>query len=213
VDYQQLASLGFVILLVGSLTGVGVATTHSMESDSQSKTEIRGDRGADALQRGPGVNLSEVNVTALEAAQLAQNQTGGKAVVVSLGSQNETPVFNVSVLHENLTVAQATIDATDRTVRSVRPNVTVVERSFLGGEAFDYAELRTVGDAIRLVENRTNGTVVNAGIRRGQLVYAVALRTQEGSRTSALVAATDEPLLGIRTVNRTASPTNTTTES
>lgn len=225
MDYQQLASLGVVVLLVGSLTGVAVATTHSVEShsvESQSESavtgvaEIDGNRRADALQRGPGANLSEVEVTAVEAAQLVQNQTGGKAVVVSLGSQNQTPVFNVSVLHENLSVAQATVDATDRTVTSVQSNVTVIDRAFLGGEAFDYAELRTVGDAIRLVENRTNGTVVSAGIRRGELVYGVALRTPEGQQTTALVTATDQSVLGLRTQNATPAPAGnatTTTES
>ena len=221
MEYDTLPSLGLAVLLVGSLTGVGVAAQHSMTSQSE-VTEVTerqteadhtatplADRGADALQRGPQVNLSEVNVSALEAVQLAQNETDGKAVVVTLTAQNGTPAFNVTVLQENLSVSQVTVDATNRTVTSVRRNVTTVRTEFLGGEAFDYAELRTAGDAIRLIQNQTNGTVVNVGIRRGELVYGVVLRTPEGRQTQALVAATNGAVLGIRSTNATA-PTTTT---
>lgn len=225
MEYHRIASLGLVLLLVGSLVGVGASTSFSTEAQSQSHalevTEPRtgaesdatrpGDRGANVAQQGGQVNLSAVEVSALEAVRIAQNRTGGKAVVVSLGMQNETPVFNVSVLHQNRSVSQITVDATDRTVISVRRNTTVVGTPFLGGEAFDFAELRTAGDIIRLVQSETNGTVVNVGLRRGELVYGVALRTTEGRQTQALVAATSGPILGIRTASATSATTATTT--
>lgn len=226
MDYQKFASLGLVLLVVGGTSGVGVAASQSVASESQSDvTEVterqtagdydallRADRGADALQRGPQVNLSAVNVSALEAIELAQNETDGKAVVVLLTSQNQTPVYNVTILHENRSITQVTVAATEPRVLAVQSNVTVVNQQFLGGEAFDFNELRPVGDAIRLVQNRTNGTVVNAGIRRGELTYGIAFRTPEGVQTTALVTATDDPVLGIRTQNATRPPTaNATT--
>jgi uncharacterized membrane protein YkoI len=224
VEYHKFASLGLVLLVVGVLGGVSGATPIPMASQSQSavtdaterwnggdRAALQADRGTDALQQG-GVNLSEVNVSALEAIGLAQNETDGKAVVVTLTTQNQTPAYNVTVLHENRSITQVTVDATEPRVIGVQSNVTVVQRQFLGGEAFDYAELRTVGEAIRLVQNRTNGTVVNAGIRRGELTYGIALRTPEGQQTQALVTATNESILGIRTSNATRPPTpNATT--
>ncbi|MFC4450327.1 PepSY domain-containing protein [Halorussus aquaticus] len=224
MEYHRIASLGLVLLVVGSLGGVGAATSLSTDAQSQSHaldvTERHerqagadsaasrpGDRGTNAAQQGGQVNLSAVEVPALEAVRLAQNRTGGKAVVVSLGTRNETPVFNVSVLHRNLSVSQVTVDATDGTVTSVRPNTTVVRAQFLGGEAFDFSKLRTAGEAIRLVRNQTTGTVVNVGLRRGELVYGVALRTPEGRQTQALVTATSGPVLGIQTRNATTTPT------
>lgn len=220
--YHKLVSVGLVLLLVGSLSGVSIATSLSTTSQSQSQVtsvsdELRGGdssitardvRSTDVSQQGGQVNLSEVEITAIEAIELAQNRTDGKPVVVALTTRNETPVFNVTFLHENRSITQVTVDATDRTVTSIRRNITVVRTEFLGGEAFDYTELRTATDAIRLVQNETNGTVVNVGLRRGQLVYGVLLRTPEGAQTRALVTATTSPILGIQTSNATTSATN-----
>ncbi|UPW02040.1 PepSY domain-containing protein [Halorussus gelatinilyticus] len=216
--HRTLVSVGLALcLLVGGLSGAAGADTHATASQTTDALDRRtaetaaswqgGERTA--AQQGGQVNLSVVEVSALEAVEIAQNRTDGKAVVVSLGSQNGTPVYNLSVLAENLSVSTVTVDATEGRVTSVERNVTVVDRQFLGGEAFDYAELRTVGDAVRLVQNETNGTVVNAGIKRGELVYGVGLRTQDGTRTQALVAATEGPLLGLRTTSAT-TPTATT---
>jgi len=215
--HNTLLSVGLALcLLVGGMGGVAGGATHATVSQTTDATEPpsaepaswQGASATDALQQGGEVNLSDIEVSALDAAELAQNRTGGKAVVVTLGSQNGTPVYNLSVLAANLSVSTVTVDATEPRVTAVERNVTVVSQQFLGGAAFDYAELRTVGDAIRLVENRTNGSVVNAGIKRGELVYGVGLRTPDGTRTQALVAATDGALLGLRTTNATA-PTTT----
>ncbi|NEU57226.1 PepSY domain-containing protein [Halorussus sp. MSC15.2] len=221
MEYHRIASLGLALLLVGSLGGVGAATSLSTDAQSQSHaldvTEPQtgtertaaspADREANAAQQGGQVNLSAVEVPALRAVQIAQNRTGGKAVVVSLGTRNQTPVFNVSVLHRNLSVSQVTVDATDGTVTSIRRNTTVVRAQFLGGKAFDFERLRTAGEAIKLVQNQTTGTVVNVGLRRGELVYGVALRTPEGRQTQALVTATQGPILGIQTRNVTTTST------
>lgn len=220
MDTQKLVSIGVALLLVGSLSGVAVGASLAGESKSKvtgatgpqtgadGVVPIRGNGAADALQQGEPVNLSAVNVSALEAVALAQNRTEGKPVVVRLTSQNGTPVFNVTVLHENLSVTQVQVDATERSVLAVRPNITTVGTEFLGGTAFNYTELRTAGEAIRQIRNETTGTVVNVGIRRGELVYAVVLRTPDGAQTQALVTATDEPILGIRTANATTPAPN-----
>ncbi|UPV75966.1 PepSY domain-containing protein [Halorussus limi] len=216
MNYNRLVSVGLVLcLLGGGLAGVTGADSLSAESQTTGATERptesavapQADGVTNALQQGGQVNVSGLNVSAVEAVETAQNRTDGKAVVVGLATQNGTPVFNVSVLAENRSVSQVTVDATDRSVLGVRRNITVVDRQFLGGEAFDYAELRTVDEAIRLVRNETNGTVVNAGIRRGELVYGVGLRTPDGRQTQALVAATNGTLLGLQTRNATTTTT------
>ncbi|MFC4552709.1 MULTISPECIES: PepSY domain-containing protein [Halorussus] len=226
MEYHEIASLGLALLLVGSASGVGVAARHSTtaaQPASQTtavaerlagvdRAALPGDRTGAALQQS-GINLSEVNVSALQAIRLAQNRTNGKPIVVALASQNGTPAFNVTILHQNRSITQVTVDATSPRVTAVRSNVTVVGREYLGGQAFDYGALRPVDEAIRLVENRTNGTVINAGLRRGELTYGVALRTPEGQRTTALVTATTGPILGIRTTNATASTNTTATGS
>ena len=227
MEYHEIASLGLVLLLLGSASGVGVAarqSTTAAQPASQTTAvaerpegvdrtaALPGDRTGTALQRS-GINLSEVNVSALQAIRLAQNRTNGKPIVVALTSQNGTPAFNVTVLHPNRSITQVTVDATSPRVTAVRSNVTVVGQEYLGGQAFDYGALRPVDEAIRLVGNRTNGTVINAGLRRGELTYGVAFRTPEGRRTTALVTATTGPILGIRTTNATASTNTTATGS
>lgn len=222
---HALAALALALLLVGGATGVSVATSTQVPNAQFEETDRATDAASDALpdepavaaqQGGPGgqVNLSEVNVSAVEAVELVEDRLGGKAVGVRLTRSDGAPAFNVTVLHENLSVAQATVDATaaDPTVAAVRRNVTVVQPEFLGGEAFDFADLRSAAEAARLIRNETTGTVVNVGLRRGELVYGVALRSPDGTQTQALVTATSGPVLGIRSVNATAPPTaNATT--
>ncbi|NHN57896.1 MULTISPECIES: PepSY domain-containing protein [Halorussus] len=220
MDYAKLASVSLALLLVGGFAGAGVAKPLSTASQSQATGPA--DRPADAgigalstdaapvaAQQGGQVNLSAVDTTATEAIRLAANRSDGKPVVVTLTTLNGTPVFNVSLLAQNRSVSQVTVDATDGTVTAVRNDITVADRRFLGGEAYAYEELRPATEAIRLLRNRTTGQVVNVGLRQGELVYGVALRTPEGSRTRALVAATRSPVLGIQVTNATG-PTTTT---
>ncbi|WP_435179857.1 PepSY domain-containing protein [Halorussus sp. AFM4] len=218
MERAKLASVGLALLVVGSLAGVGTSQPLASQSqltgpaDRPSAAAAGGlpaDAAPVAAQQGGQVNLSAVNVTAVEAIRLAANRTAGKPVVATLTSLNGTPVFNVSLLAENRSVSQVTVDATDGTVTAVRSDITVADRQFLGGEAFAYDELRTADEAIRLVRNRTTGQVVNVGLRRGELVYGVALRTPEGNRTRALVAATESPVLGIQVTNATGPATTT----
>ena len=206
MDFQQLVSIGIVLLLVGGLSGVSVAERRTA---ADGVSTLSDDSGPNAFQQGGQTNLSEVNVSALEAVELVHNETDGKAVVVSLVTQNQTPAFNVTVLHENRSISQFTVSATDDpTITAVRHNITTVGTQFLGGEAFDFTELRTVAEAIQLVPNETAGTVVQAGIRRGELVYGVLLRTPEGAQTQVIVTATNESVLGIQTRNATTPTGN-----
>ncbi|WP_135854963.1 hypothetical protein [Halorussus salinus] len=211
--HHTLVSVGLALcLLAGGLSGAAGADTPSIatEATERQPSNVAAQQGGETTTtQGEQVNASALNVSALDAVELAQNRTGEKAVVVTLGSQDGTPVYNLSLLAENLSVSTVTVDATDPRVTAVERNVTVVSQQFLGGAAFDYAELRTVGDAIRLAANETNGSVVNAGIKRGELVYGVALRSPDGTRTQALVAATDGALLGLRTASATNATTTT----
>lgn len=220
MDYAKLAAASLALLLVGGITGAGAA--NPLSTASQSQVTGPADRPADAgiagistdaapvaAQQGGQVNLSAVDVTATEAIRLAANQSAGKPVVATLTSLNGTPVYNVSLLAENRSVSQVTVDATDGTVAAVRGDITVADRRFLGGEAYAYDELRTAAEAVRLVRNRTTGQVVNVGLRQGELVYGVALRTPDGTRTRALVAATRSPILGLQATNATGPATTT----
>lgn len=201
MNYQRLASLALVVLLVGSGSGVAASATAS-QAQTVHHQSAQADQDTQTTQ-----NASDL--TALEAVELVQNETDGTAIGVRLVPQSETTTFNVTVLSENLSVSQLTVSGADPAVTATNRNITVVQPQFFGGEAFAYDELRPADEAIRLIENETNGTVIQLGLRRGQLVYGVALETGE-TQTQALVSATEGPILGIQTT-RPAPTANATT--
>lgn len=194
--HHRLASVALALLLVGS--GAGLAASATASQGAQTDHQQHAQFGQSAAEQGVQPNQSATNVTALDAVDLVQNQTDGTVIGVRLVTANETTAFNVTVLSENLSVSQLTVSGAEPSVTATERNITVVRQRFLGGEAFAYDELRPAGEAIRLIQNETNGTVIQLGLRRGQLVYGVALRTPDDTRTQALVTATDSPVLGIQ---------------
>lgn len=203
MHYQKLASLALVVLLVGSGSSVAASVTTSQSVETVHHQSAQADQSTQTNQTG---------LTALEAVELVQNETDGTAIGVRPVPQSETTAFNVTVLSENLSVSQLTVSGDDPAVTATNRNITVVQPQFLGGEAFAYDELRSAGEAIRLIENETNGTVIQLSLRRGQLVYGVALRTPGETQTQALVSATEGPILGIQTTRPAPAPTaNATT--
>lgn len=114
--------LGLVVAASMVVGGAGSAVATS----STDRTAVEGGQylqdGA-ANQTGDGLNLSRLNVTAFEAAVIAQNETGGKVLAVRLKRVNGTPGYEVLVANEAGNVTGVVVNAEQAELIETRENL------------------------------------------------------------------------------------------
>ncbi|NEU56368.1 PepSY domain-containing protein [Halorussus sp. MSC15.2] len=148
---RTLLSVGLSALLVASVVAVGAGSAVAASSADRSAVEggqYLQDDGAQNQTTG-GLNLSELNVTAYEAAVLAQNETGGTVLGVRLKRANGTPGYEVLVANETGNVTGVVVNGTDAGIIQVSRNIAQVNQTVLQQQGISVSD---IGGAVSAVE-------------------------------------------------------------
>ncbi len=95
-----------------------------------------------------GLNLSDLNVTAYEAAVIAQNETGGTVLGVRLKQVNGTPGYEVLVANESGNVTGVVVDATEAGVIQTQENIAQLNQTVLEQQGISVSDISGAVSAI-----------------------------------------------------------------
>ncbi|MFC4448240.1 PepSY domain-containing protein [Halorussus aquaticus] len=148
---RTLLSVGLSALLVASVVAVGAGSAVAAGSADRSAVEggqYLQDEGTQNQTTG-GLNLSELNVTAYEAAVLAQNETGGTVLGARLKRANGTPGYEVLVANETGNVTGVVVNGTDAGIIQTNTNIAQLNQTVLEQQGIGVSD---IGGAVSAVE-------------------------------------------------------------
>lgn len=219
---QTLLSIGVAALVIAGVAGVGLGVASTVDGpgltsgvdDANDEDDANDDRNNETLELEAAINVSKLDVTALDAATLAKNETGAKPVAVKLAMENGTPRFGVLVVNETGNVSGVVIDATDGTVVRTVEDIGFVNRTVLQdvGGVSEVADLRSAVKAIRAAQRVVPADAMPIEVaieaERGLVMQEVTFAQPAGERnqlTRVNVDATKGPVVGVvRATNATA---------
>ena len=215
MNIQSRLTVGIAILVLASpaVIGAGAATsggtTAAVQDASANVAQNGNQTGQNGNQTGElerTVNVSELEVSALEAAQLAANETGGKPVAVKLATENGTPVFGVLTVNQSGNVTGVVVDATNGQVVRTADNIGFLNMTVLQdqGGVSGVADLRSAVEAIQAAQGvAPSGAVpieVAIEAERGLLLQQVTFAQPangQNNLTRVVVDATAGPVVGV----------------
>ena len=99
-------------------------------------------------QSGGGLNLSDLNVTAYEAARLAQNETGGTVLGVRLKRVSGAPGYEVIVANESGNVTGVVVNATEAGIIETQENIAQLNQTALEQQGISVSDISGAVSAI-----------------------------------------------------------------
>ncbi|UPV74511.1 hypothetical protein M0R89_00220 [Halorussus limi] len=139
---RTLLPVGLGALLVASM--VAGAAGSAVAAGSTDRTAVEGGQylqeTEQANQTG-GLNLSDLSVTAYEAARLAQNETGGTVLGVRLKQVDGTPGYEVLVANESGKVTGVVVNATEAGILETRENLAQVNQTVLEQQGVSVSDI------------------------------------------------------------------------
>lgn len=146
----------------------------------------------------------ELNVSALEAAQIAQNETDAKPVAVKLATDNGSLVYGVLMAHTNGSVTGVVVDAMEPTVIRTAPDLAMVNATVLSdvGGVENVSQLRSAVDAIQAAQEVAPAGAMPIEVaieaQPGLLAQQVTFANPETNEpVRVVVDATDGAVLGV----------------
>lgn len=139
----------------GSATGVSPAATDDTayrQTDEGNGTQNGSDNATDATNTS--LDLSTLSLSALDAARIAANETGGNGttLAVRLRTVNSTPGYEVLVTDDEGNVTGVVVDARNGDVIETRENLTRLNTTVLQQEGVNVSDIRGAVEAIQTAQ-------------------------------------------------------------
>jgi uncharacterized membrane protein YkoI len=217
-DHNSVA-IGLVLVLVVSALSLGVgAATASSSADAASVAAQQDGPDGDGPVDPADVNASELDVTALDAAQVAAEETDLKPVAVKLVTEDGVRRYSVLAVSPDGNVTGVAVDPTDGSIVRQDENIGVVNPAAVDdqGSFADVDNLRSAADAIEAARETVGNDTVPIEVafvtERGAIHQRVTFATPDDrdELTRVTVDATEGPVVG---VDRPGDETTATAEN
>lgn len=202
MNTKTILSMGLGVLVVAGLVAGGAGSAFAASSASQTAVEggqYRQETTQNATD-GRSVNLSTLSVSALQAAQLAQNETGGKVLAVRLKTVNGTTGYEVLVTNEQGNVTGVVVNAEQPEVIETREDLARFNQTVLQQQGVNVSDVRGAVETIRAAQQTVGQEFVPIEVsveaERGfvgqQITFVSPNATQQ-----VVVDLTGDPVVGV----------------
>ncbi|UPV99822.1 hypothetical protein M0R88_15040 [Halorussus gelatinilyticus] len=202
---RQALAVGLSVLLTAGFVaaGAGSAVAVGSTADSTSPTAVEGayhQQTTAQNETGASLDLSTLSVTALDAAELAQNRTGGKVLGVRLKTVNGTPGYEVVVADDAGNVTGVVVNAEESEVLEVREDMARLNGTVLDEQGSNVSDLRGAVETIRAAQRAVGSEFVPVEVaveaERGLLAQQVSFVSPNATR-HVVVDLTNNPVIGV----------------
>ena len=152
--------MGLLLIASAIVAGAGSAVA----ADSTARNAVEGAQDQETTtttaQTQGGLNLSQLNVTAYEAAVLAQNETGGTVLGVRLKTANGTTGYEVLVANETGNVTGVVVNAEQAEIVETRQNIARLNQTVLQQQDVNVSNLTGAVETIQTAQQEVGDQFV-----------------------------------------------------
>lgn len=195
-------SVGLCLLVIASFVVAGGSVAVATDASNSTAVAVEPQQQTTAQNGtdGESVDLSGLSVTALEAAEMAQNETGGKVIAVRLRTVNGTTGYEVLVANESGNVTGVVVDAQQSEIIETRADIARLNLTVLQQQGSNYSDIRgaveTIKAARRVVEQSYVPVEVAIEAQPGFVGQQVTFVSPTDTR-HVVVDLTKNPVIGV----------------
>ncbi|MFC4552788.1 MULTISPECIES: PepSY domain-containing protein [Halorussus] len=156
-------AVGMGLLLIASAIVAGAGSAVAADSTARNAVEGAQDQETTTTttaQTQGSLNLSQLNVTAYEAAVLAQNETNGTVLGVRLKTVNGTPGYEVLVANETGNVTGVVVNAEQAEVIETQQNIARLNQTIFQQQGVDVSNLTGAVETIQTAQQEVGDQFV-----------------------------------------------------